>query len=155
VAQLAGLAALLGLLVLVRYQNVVFGVLPAALWARLAGRGQWPTFAAAARAAAVAVLAYLAPLGIEVAHLAGTGELAWVRPRAWLGGGRVGPAPAGAGGAVAVAGLGLAGAGAGPQGGGGGAAAPGAPPGGTVAGLPAPGGVVLAQNRFDLRSPHF
>ncbi|MBV8202748.1 MAG: hypothetical protein JOZ15_19195 [Acidobacteria bacterium] len=135
VAELAGLALLLGLLVLVRYQNVVFGVLPAALWARLAGRRQWRTASAAVGVALVAGLAYAAPLTIEVSHLWHSGELQLAKPLSWL------AASGRSNGAVPAA------------------PAPATPSGGrsaAAAGLPAgaAGSLVLAQNGFDFTSPH-
>ncbi len=69
-----GLGLMYGLLVIVRYQNAIFGLLLAGLVWRLARRSSpW----VALRAAAVVSLACLAPLSLQLAHLSaidGTGD---------------------------------------------------------------------------------
>ncbi len=76
--RLAAPCLLLGLMVLVRYQNAVFAVLPLSLLVRAArrsgrSRGSWPGIL---RAAAAGALAGLAPVALQIAHLLGSGELA-------------------------------------------------------------------------------
>ncbi len=63
----AGLGLLLGLLIIVRYQNAVFGLLLLGLLWRLSRRA---SLKAALRAGAVASVVCLVPLLVQVAHLA-------------------------------------------------------------------------------------
>jgi hypothetical protein len=131
-ASLALLAALLGLLVLVRYQNVVFALLPAALLARLAVRRGRRAARTVAVGAALTGLACAAPFGMALAAQ----EPAAVTAAA---AGHAAEPPAAAATATPAATATAATA-----------VAKGA--GQAAAG---DGGLVVGQNRFDLRSPHF
>jgi hypothetical protein len=66
---------LYGLLVVVRYQNVIFGLLPLALALREARRDARRGGAAAWAATGTGALACLAPLGLQLVELARTGQL--------------------------------------------------------------------------------
>jgi hypothetical protein len=80
--RLAAPCLLLGLMVLVRYQNAVFALLPLSLLARAARgpAGRRPSTPALLRAAAAGGLAGAAPLALQAAHLLRSGELAAAPP---------------------------------------------------------------------------
>jgi hypothetical protein len=79
--RLVPLCLLLGLMVLVRYQNAVFALLPLSLFWKAARSSRLP-WRSLLRAAAAGALAGLAPLALQAAHLARSGELAAV-PAMW------------------------------------------------------------------------